>query len=134
MSGDTGAKLDQETDEHLDHERWHTALESGTILGLRCDDCGNVTATPKAGCPRCGSRSTAVVELPERGTVYTKTTVEVAPPEHASGYQIALVDLADARILGRIADGERVSIGDEVRLCGTYTFREDVAAVFEPVG
>jgi len=121
-------------EDRLDHERWEEALTEGTILGLRCEDCGYVTATPKAACVRCGSHSVAVTELPDTGTVYTKTTVEVAPTEHGSGYQIALVELGDARLLGRIDDGDRVEIGDEVGLRGAREYAGDTAAVFAPVG
>jgi len=121
-------------EDRLDHERWEKALTEGTILGLRCEDCGYVTATPKAACVRCGSHSVAVTELPDTGTVYTKTTVEVAPTEHGSGYQIALVELGDARLLGRIDDGDRVEIGDEVGLRGAREYVGDTAAVFAPVG
>lgn len=120
-------------EDHLDHERWETALTEGAVLGLRCEDCGYVTATPKAACVRCGSHSVTVTELPDTGTVYTKTTIEVAPTEHGSGYQIALVELADARLLCRIADGDRVDIGEEVALRGTREYAGDTAAVFAPV-
>lgn len=118
---------------HLDYKRWKEALTEGVVLGLRCESCDFVTATPKAGCVRCGSHALTVVELPETGTVYTKTTVEVAPDRHGSGYQIALVELDNARILGRIADGDRVEIGDEVQLQSTYEYAGDTAAVFGSV-
>lgn len=117
-------------EDRLDHERWEQALTEGAVLGLRCEDCGYVTATPKAACVRCGSHLVTVTELPDTGTVYTKTTIEVAPTEHGSGYQIALVELGDTRILGRIADGERVEIGDDVTLRGTREYAGDTAAVF----
>jgi uncharacterized OB-fold protein len=116
----------------LNHERWEEALTEGVVLGLRCKDCEYVTATPKAACVRCGSHDLAVVALPETGTVYSKTTIEVAPDEQGSGYQIALVDLGDARLLGRIADDERVEIGDQIELEDTRTSAGDVAAVFSP--
>jgi uncharacterized OB-fold protein len=117
----------------LDHSSWMKALSEGTLLGLSCEECDYLTATPKAACPRCGSRSIAVVELPDTGTVYTKTTVEVAPAEHGTGYQIALVELDDAKLLVRIEDGNRVEIDDEVELAGTYEYGDDVAAAFRPV-
>ena len=128
-----GAVEDAPEADRLDHERWEEALTEGTVLGLRCEDCGYVTATPKAACVRCGGHSVAVTELPDTGTVYTKTRVEVAPTEHGSGYQIALVELGDARLLGRIADGDCVEIGDEVALRGTREYDDDTAAVFAQV-
>jgi len=116
----------------LNHERWEKALTEGVVLGLHCEDCEYVTATPKAACVRCGSHDLAVIALPETGTVYSKTTIEVAPDEQGSGYQIVLVDLGDARLLGRIADGNRVAIGDNIELEDTRTYAGDVAAVFGP--
>jgi uncharacterized OB-fold protein len=115
----------------LNHEIWEEALTDGTVLGLRCEDCEYVTATPKAACPRCGCRSISVVELPDTGTVYTKTTIEVAPEEHGSGYQLALIDLREARLMARIADDDHVEIDDEVELSGTFEYAGDLAAVFE---
>jgi uncharacterized OB-fold protein len=117
-------------EDRLDHERWEQALTEGVVLGQRCGDCEYVTATPSAACVRCGSRTLIVVELPETGTVYTKTTVEVAPGEQGHGYQIAFVDLGEARLLARIADGDRVDIGDKVELKSTREHAGDVAAVF----
>lgn len=136
MSDERGASNavgDTLEENRLSHERWEKALCEGTILGVRCEECDTVTATPKAACTGCGSRSLTVVELPETGVVYTKTTVEVAPEEHGSGYQIAVVDFGEARLLGRVADGDRVEIGDETRLKRTYEHAGDIAAVFESV-
>lgn len=121
-----------ETD-RLTHEEWETALKAGTLLGLECEECEYVTASPKAACVRCGGRSVSPVRLPERGTVYSKTTIEVAPDAQGSGYQIALVDVGDARVLGRIADRERVDIDDEVELRGPYEYDGDLAPLFELV-
>lgn len=115
---------------HLDHERWEQALTEGVVLGQRCNECEYVTATPSAACVRCGSRTLIVVELPETGTVYTQTTVEVAPDEQGHGYQIAFVDLGEARLLARIADGDCVDIEDTVELNGTREHAGDIAAVF----
>ena len=113
----------------LTHDEWETALEAGTLLGLECGECGYVTASPKAACVRCGGRSVSPVRLPERGTVYSKTTIEVAPDAQGSGYQIAFVDVGDARMLARISEDEHVEIDDEVELRGTYEY-DDLAPLF----
>lgn len=121
-----------EVTDHLTHDVWAEGLESGTPKGLACSACGYVSGTPKAACVRCGSREVSVTDLPTTGRVYSKSTIEVAPKRQGSGYQIALIDLGEARLLGRIADGERVAIDDEVELCGTYEYEGDLVAVFEP--
>lgn len=119
--------------DRLTHAEWQEALESGVLLGLECAACEYVTATPKLACVRCGHRAVSPVRLPTRGTVYSQTRVEVAPDAQGSGYQIALVDVGDARILGRIADGASVDVEDEVELRGTYEYGGDLAPSFEPV-
>lgn len=118
---------------HLTHAMWTKGLESGEPKGLSCSSCGYVSATPKAACVRCGSREVSVIDLPMTGSVYTKSTIEVAPAQQGSGYQIALVDLGDARMLGRIAEGKNVEIDDRVELHDTYEYEGDVVAVFAPV-
>lgn len=117
----------------LTHEAWAEALENGDPLGVECPACGYVSATPKAACVRCGSRDVSTVDLPTTGSVYSKSTIEVAPGNQGSGYQIALIDLGDARMLGRIADGMHVDIDDDVELRGTYEYDHDVVGVFAPL-
>lgn len=72
-------------DDRLAHESWVQALRNGTLLDLRCAECDYVSATPKAACLQHGSRSISVVELPDIGTAYTKTTIEITPEDHNSG-------------------------------------------------
>lgn len=135
MSQETSPKQDDKESDRttrLTHELWEEALVEGRLLGLECEECGYVTATPKAACVRCGSRDVVRVDLPTTGRVYTKSTIEIAPDAQGSGYQIAFVDIGEARILGRIADGERVEIDDKVELRDSYEYDGDVVAVFGP--
>ena len=108
--------------ETLTHGEWNRAVREGELLGQHCDDCGRTQGTPKAACPHCGSRDLETVELSTEGVVYTETTINV-PPEGIDerGYQVAVVDLGDARVMGRLVDQE-VDIGDRVVLDG---FDED---------
>jgi len=118
----------------LTHRTWSEALRSGRLLGQACPDCGHVAGAPKAACAQCGSRAVETVELPTTGEVYTETTVMV-PPEgvEEGGYQVAIVEVGKARVMGRI-EGEAVGIGDELRLAGYVTGeRGDPGPLFEPV-
>jgi uncharacterized OB-fold protein len=118
----------------LIHRTWSEALRSGRLLGQACPDCGHVAGAPKAACAQCGSRSVETVELPTTGEVYTETTVMV-PPEGVEerGYQVAIVQVGEARVMGRI-EGEAVGIGDELRLAGYVTGEGgDPGPLFEPV-
>ena len=112
----------------LTHAEWSAALRDGRLLGLHCEDCGTTQGTPKAACPDCSSRNLETVELSTEGVVYTETTVNV-PPEgiEERGYQVGIVEVGDARILGRLA-GDGLAIGDEVALSGHVEDEEGYAA------
>jgi uncharacterized OB-fold protein len=117
----------------LTKETWTRALSDGTLLGQECADCGHVTAAPKAVCVRCGGRDTKTVELPTTGTVYTVTTVHVAPVpfEDEGSYDVALVNAGDARLMAHVE--ESVAIGDEVELDGAVEHKKGAGALFSPV-
>ncbi|MFQ3320270.1 MAG: putative OB-fold protein [Natronomonas sp.] len=104
--------------DRLTHEEWSTAVREGELLGQSCPDCGAVQGTPKAACPHCGTVGLETVELPTEGTVYTETTINVPPINvEERGYQVAVVQLGDARVLGRLVDQD-VDIGDTVAVSG----------------
>lgn len=122
----------EELPEELTYDDWASAVERGRLLGQACPDCGHVAGTPTGACPHCGSRELETVELPREGEVYTETTINV-PPEgfEERGYQVAIVQAGDARVLARV-DGE-AAIGEAVELAD-YVDADDghPAPVFEP--
>ena len=123
-------------DDYLDdgtlrYAGWTRALRDGTLLGQRCADCGATTATPKAACVRCGGRALAVEELPREGSVMSVTTIGVAPEGVEPGYDVAVIDLGPARILGRIS--EHVRMDEEVALSGTIETDRGPAPLFDPI-
>jgi uncharacterized OB-fold protein len=108
--------------ETLTHGEWNRAVREGELLGQHCGDCGRTQGTPKAACPHCGSTDLETVELSTQGVVYTETTINVPPAGiDERGYQVAVVDLGDARVMGRLVEAD-VDIGDRVVLSG---FDED---------
>lgn len=117
-------------DGRLTHKEWKQALEDDVLLGQACADCGHETAAPKAACARCGSRDVDAVELPTAGTVYTETTVSVAPQQFGDDapYTVAIVTLGDARVMARVEG--TVDIGDDVRLQGHVEADGEVAPLF----
>lgn len=114
----------------LTYDDWAEAAREGELVGLECDDCGNVTGTPKAACTECGSRSMSRITLPDEGTVYTETTVAVAPEGFDGGYKVGLVELGEtgARVLGRLDDD--AEIGDLVELVDVFESDGEPAPVF----
>lgn len=114
----------RELPETLRYDDWARAVTEGRLLGQACPDCGHVAGAPKGACAQCGSRDVETVELPTTGEVYTETTVHVPPVQFEErGYQVALVQLGDARVMVRI-EGDHVDIGEEVTL-SDYTDEDD---------
>jgi uncharacterized OB-fold protein len=98
------------------------------LLGARCGDCGTHTFPAQSGCPRCGSEVMPIVELAERGTLFTFTTQEFLPKEPYAGpetdddfdgFAVGYVELpgqviVESRLVG--CAPERLRIGMPVRL------------------
>jgi hypothetical protein len=113
----------------LTYADWSEELREGELIGQECTDCGNVTGTPKAACPECGSRELSMTEIPEEGTVYTETTVAVAPEGFEGGYKVGIVQVGEARVLGRLDD--EAEIGDEIVFADFFDHEGEPAPVFE---
>lgn len=118
--------IEESLQDDLVYDSWTRALRDGILLGQRCDDCGHETGAPKAACARCGSRDLETIELPTTGTVYTETRLSVVPKPFADedGYQVAVVELGEARVMAQI-DGT-VEIGAE----GAIEVNGNLAPVF----
>lgn len=124
--------MSEHTDEgiaHVEYEDWREHLESGTLLGVQCQSCDAVSATPKRACSRCGSREMTAIELPERGTVYSETKINVPPEGFDGTYQVGVVGLGEARLLARIRGS--VDIGETVVFAGTIVEGDGPGPVFE---
>lgn len=111
--------------EPLSRDEWRASLSDGTLVGQECASCGRVYATPRSACLECDGRTLVEASLPTTGTVHSVTEIFVAPESHDAPYQLAIVDLGECRMLGRI-DGS-VDVGDGV------TFSETVTSDGQPV-
>ncbi|WP_332899575.1 Zn-ribbon domain-containing OB-fold protein [Haladaptatus sp. CMSO5] len=120
-----------ELPESLTYESWSESLKNGTLLGQECADCGHQTAAPKAACVRCGSRDIATIELETTGEVYSETTIAVSPLGFDAGFKLAVVQLGEAKTVGRVNDG--VEIGDTVTLSDVFEHEGQPSPVFESV-
>jgi uncharacterized OB-fold protein len=123
-----------ELPETLRYDDWAAAVTEGRLLGQECADCGHVGGTPKGACPHCGARDLTTVELPTQGEVYSETTINV-PPEgfEERGYQVAIVDLGDARLTVHVDADDHVEVGADVSLSGCIDTDEGhPAPTFEP--
>jgi len=114
-----------------DYEEWQSTLwEDGILLGQHCPDCGHETAAPKAACAHCGARPLETIRLPTEGKLYARTTVHVTPDGFDGPYDVALVELGDARVLGRVIG--RPAIGDPVAIADVIESEIGLAPVFGP--
>jgi len=81
----------------LTFKNYNEALKQNKLLGLKCQDCGAVTAPPKIACHKCTSNNLEIAELKGKGTVKTFTTNNVASEgrEDEVPYTIVLVELEE---------------------------------------
>jgi len=79
----------------LNFKQYSEALKENKLLGLKCQQCGNITVPPKIVCSKCSSTDLEVAELSGKGKIQTFTTVFVAPEgrESECPYVIVLVEL-----------------------------------------
>jgi uncharacterized OB-fold protein len=104
--------------------------EGPHLIGTRCRACGSYFFPKQTfACrnPRCGSTELDEVPLSRRGTVWSATTNQYAPPapyparEPFEPYTVVAVELPDEKmiVLGHLAAGvdpATVHLGDEVEL------------------
>jgi uncharacterized protein len=78
-------------------KEYFAALKQNKLLGVKCKNCGFVTAPPRLSCRRCSCQETHVVELSGKGKIATFTSVHI-PPENRRGkapYLVVLVELEE---------------------------------------
>ncbi|HWL22928.1 MAG TPA: OB-fold domain-containing protein [Ureibacillus sp.] len=94
--------------------------------------CGIESVTKKVYCSSCGKEIINETEVPDEGTVYSYTVIQVPPAQfaHLAPYTVALIQLKNskAKVTARILD--KVEIGDHVKLDSI----EDGAYVFIRLG
>ena len=79
----------------LSVQDYSAALRENKLLGLKCQDCGTVTAPPHMVCRKCSGINLEIIELSGKGKITTFTSVYV-PPENKLGqppYLIVMVEL-----------------------------------------
>lgn len=78
-------------------KEYFAALKQNKLLGVKCKNCGFVTAPPRLSCRRCGGQETDNIELSGRGKITTFTSVCI-PPENRRGkapYLVVMVELEE---------------------------------------
>ncbi len=81
-------------------------LGENRLLGLKCKDCGFITAPPRLACRKCAGQDTEPVELSGKGKIVTFTSVYI-PTENRRGqtpYLVIMVELDEGPwIMGNIS-------------------------------
>ncbi len=94
---------------------------SSSMPVVRCCQCRTHLVPPVYVCRKCGATDLEDTEVEGRGTVYTHTTIRVAPEslKDQVPYTIVIVELApELRVSGRLegaSGGLPVKIGQPVR-------------------
>ncbi len=100
--------------------------EEGRLRGLRCPQCGLVTATWGLACSRCGRFPMEEVELSGRGSVAAFTVQTVPGDEFLNDapYAYVVVDLdGGGRVTGwmpKVRAENDLAIGDRVHFVRSY--------------
>lgn len=101
-------------------KRFWDKLAEGEFETTECKDCGKLTFPPKKFCPHCWSRNVEWVSTPTRGTIYSYTTVHIAPAvfAHEAPYMVCIADMdGGLRIATRLVGAENgVTPDDPVEL------------------
>lgn len=128
--------------ELLSRVKYYEALREGTLLGLKCGDCGQVTVPPKSTCNNCHSRSMDVTTLSGRGTLKTFTVIRVAPLGLQAPYIVALAELEEGPwLIGNLEGiaveetgmqilGKKIIVSSKEVAFDNYTDTTGVAPVF----
>jgi uncharacterized OB-fold protein len=111
-------------------------LESGKVMGTRCQDCGLVFFPPRSDCYRCLASNVEWFEVTGTGKLVTYSKLEFAPVgfEDDVPYSIALLDYGTFKIFGRIAGnvpGEAIKVGMPMKTVANTLPNGQLNYVFE---
>ena len=89
----------------LTFEQYQQGLNSGKLLGLKCESCNAYTFPAQGVCGDCGGKDLEVAEMKREGTIKTFTVIRVAPEGMRPPYIVAMVQLAEGPwITGNVVD------------------------------
>jgi uncharacterized OB-fold protein len=93
------------------------ALRENRLLGLKCRQCGFITAPPRLSCRQCAAQDSELTELSGQGKIVTFTSIYV-PTHNRQGktpYLVVMVELAEGPwIMGNLHGVEAATAGLEL--------------------
>jgi uncharacterized OB-fold protein len=91
---------------------WREGLRSGKLLGLKCNDCGEVTCPPRKVCAGCASENMDVIELEKKGEIKTYTVCYAVPTGFVGPYVVAMAELKPGcRVMGNVLGIDPTKVG-----------------------
>ncbi|MFH1003020.1 MAG: Zn-ribbon domain-containing OB-fold protein [Chloroflexota bacterium] len=121
----------------LRNSEYVKAIGRGELLGLKCNDCGAIMATPKQLCSQCHSENLAITKLSGRGKIGPFTIIHVPPPkyERLAPYAVAAIYLEEGSgVTARLVDADlsKLAIGKPVEMDYVDWGTGDFELVFRP--
>lgn len=101
----------------LTFQEYNESLKNDRLMGLKCQQCGNINVPPKMVCSQCTSPDMEVVEVISKGKIQTFTTVNVASEGRESEvpYIIVMVELEEGPwIMGNLGGIDPASASMEL--------------------
>ncbi|MDX6240233.1 MAG: benzoylsuccinyl-CoA thiolase BbsA subunit [Kribbellaceae bacterium] len=90
------------------------AADKGTLIASRCASCGVVAYPPLRQCPTCWG-DLDPQPLSNRGTLYSYSTVHVAPAGRSAPYTIGYIDLPEgARVFAHLAETNELLLAPDL--------------------
>ncbi len=82
-------------DYKLTFGEYSKAMKKDKLMGLKCNDCGNITCPPMMVCAECAGTNHEIVQLSGQGKIVTFTTSFIAAEgrENEVPYTIVMVEL-----------------------------------------
>lgn len=88
------------------------------LVGSACGNCGQRVFPPTSVCPECLSDDISPEDLPTEGTLYSWSTVHVAPANWHAPYIAGYVDLTpQVRVFAHIVDVGDVELAMDMPVC-----------------
>jgi len=98
-------------------KKWYDYLEEGKIMGMKCNDCGQINFPPISVCRKCRSRNLEWTEISGEGMLLMYTTSGYWPGEKFAPYApfaYGQILLKEGTIFATKIDGVPISSPEEI--------------------
>jgi len=128
----------------LTFKEYNEALKKNRLLGLKCNNCGEVIVQPRLACRQCGSYEMNIMDLQGSGNIQSFTVINVPPEGREPGvpYIVVMVELSEGPwIMGNLSGirtddvttdliGKSVALGESTVVADKYSGGEVACPVF----